>query len=130
MKVAVPEWEGRVSPVFDTARHILCFEVGGDAIHAAGEAEALSDQPLGAIPTLQGLGVNVLLCGAISRPLAAMIAAAGIRVLPFLAGDVQEIVNAFAEGRLDGADFQMPGYCGQARRHRAGHCGRRWKGNT
>ena len=125
MKVAVSAWEGRVSPVFDTARQIRCFDVDAGVGRLTGEAELSSDEPQAKLKKLQELGVSVLLCGAVSRPLAAILSATGIRLVPFLAGEVEEIVNAFAVGRLEGMCFHMPGCCGQARRHRGGRCGRR-----
>jgi len=126
MKIAVSTWEGRISPVFDTARHILCFDVENGVSRPAGEAEGLSDDPQAKLRKLQELGVSVLICGAVSRPFAAMLSATGIRLVPFLAGEVEEIVNAFAVGRLERACFHMPGCCGRPRRHRRGQCaGRR-----
>jgi len=122
MKIAVPAWEGRISPVFDTARHILCFDVENGVGRPAGETEVSSGDPQAKLKRLQELGVNVLICGAVSRPFATMLSGMGIRLVPFLAGDVEQIVNAFAVGKLEGVRFHMPGCCGIARRHRGGRC--------
>ena len=130
MKIAVPVWEGRISPVFDTARHIVCFDVTNGVGQPAGETELPSDQPQAKLTKLQDLGDSVLLCGAVSRPLAAVLSAAGIRLVPFLAGEVQEIVHAFAVGRLEGVCFHMPGCCGRAGRHRGGRCAEKWESQS
>ena len=122
MRIAVATWEGRISPVFDTARHILCFDVEDGVGRPAGEAKELSNEPQAKLQKLQELGVTVLICGAISRPIATMLSSMGIRLVPFLAGEVDEIVNAFAVGRLEGVCFHMPGCCGRPRRHRGGRC--------
>lgn len=125
MKIAVPTWQGRVSPVFDTARHVRCFDVADGTGRPAGEVELPPEPDAARLSKLQENEVSVLLCGAISQPVAAKLSAAGIRLVPFLAGDVEEIVQAFATGRLEAECFRMPGCCGRARRHRGGRCEKR-----
>jgi len=61
-------------------------------------------------------GIEVLVCGAISRTLHELLTARGIAVLPFMAGDLQEIVACWVDGRLPGEAFVMPG----CRRRRGG----------
>ena len=127
MRVAVSAWEGRISPVFDTARRLRYFDVEGGAGRAVGDAELSPERPQATLATLRRLGVDVLLCGAISRPLAALLLGAGIQLIPFVAGEVEETVAAFAGGRLDGTRFHMPGCCGMARRHRGGRRAGKWE---
>ena len=67
MKIAIPIWQGRISPVMDAAACALVVEFDG-----AGEVsrveESLGDE---FIPHrarhLADLGVDVLICGGISR---------------------------------------------------------------
>ena len=61
-------------------------------------------------------GIGVLVCGAISRTLHELLTARGIIVLPFLAGDLREIVACWVDGRLPGEALVMPG----CRRRRGG----------
>jgi predicted Fe-Mo cluster-binding NifX family protein len=126
MVVAVSAWEGRVSPVLDTARHMVCFHIADGVNRPAGVIDVPSDDPQTKLKKLQEAGAEVLICGAVSAPLAAMLSAMGLRLVPFCAGEVAEIINAFADGRLDGACYRMPGCCGRAHRRRWGHRGRRW----
>lgn len=53
----------------------------------------------------------MLVCGAISWPLEALVAASGIRVIPLICGDVEEVVQALRNGTLDDEQFAMPGCC-------------------
>jgi predicted Fe-Mo cluster-binding NifX family protein len=62
------------------------------------------------------LGVGTLVCGAISRPLHDMVASQGIRVVPFVTGDLDKVVQAWLNGELARDAFCMPGCC--RRRHR------------
>ena len=60
-------------------------------------------------------GVSILVCGAISRPLHEMIILNGIQVIPFIAGDLDEVIGAWLSDALDNDRFAMPGCCGRGR---------------
>jgi predicted Fe-Mo cluster-binding NifX family protein len=59
-------------------------------------------------------GIDVLICGAVTRPLMDALAASGIRVVPWVSGEVNEILDAFGSGELAEGRFSMPG-CGRQR---------------
>jgi predicted Fe-Mo cluster-binding NifX family protein len=120
MKLAIPHWQGRVSPVFDVAGRLLVVTLdGGDA----GRREDLAiteDNPYARAALLARLGVGVLICGAISRPVEAAVAAVGIEVLSQTCGDVEQVLAAYLDGRIAQDCFLMPGCCGRRRRGRHG----------
>ena len=64
---------------------------------------------------LAELGVDVLVCGAISRPLEAMLTAAGVKVIAQVCGGIEEVLDAHGTGRLGDPAFAMPGCCGRRR---------------
>ena len=124
MKIALPIWNGRISPLFDTARDLLVIEAQ-DGMEIARSRQALDGSLLPQrAARLAERRVEVLLCGAISRPMAGMLAASGIKVVPFVAGDVEEVVAAYLAGRFQEQRFAMPGCCGRGFRFR----GSRWHG--
>ncbi len=124
MKAACAVWNHRIAPVFDVARqiHVVVTEAG----RIVGEAEAPlpDDSGEGKGLRLAELGVDTLVCGAISRSTQAMVAAYGIRMIPFVAGDLREVIRAWLSGALEKEMFSMPGCCArdqrQTRRTRAG----------
>ncbi len=120
VKVAVPEWKKRVSPVFDTARSVLVVDV--DARKEVGRSRIeLGNGPLqDRVSALIASGVTVLLCGAISRPLYDMLESAGIEVTAFLSGPTEVVLEAFMEERITDPRFLMPGCCGKKRRRNRG----------
>ena len=128
MRMALPIWDGRISPVFDTARRLLVLEVEGAGALTRHEESLPEDMAAGRVSRLVGMGVGVLVCGAVSRPLAEMIAASGIRLIPFVSGDVEEVIQAFLAGKLPGPAFLMPGCSGGQRRFRGGRGCRGWRG--
>lgn len=116
-RVAFAMWEGRIAPVFDVARHLTCLEI------AQGEIVNRSDHALPASPPAQRitrlceLGIQVLVCGAISRPLHMAAQECGIRVVPFVAGTVETVLGAWLAGGDALREFSMPG-CGHGRGRR------------
>ncbi len=122
MKVAIPVWQGRISPVFDVAGQLLVVELN-DSMEIARRQETLPDEaPDHRVQRLQSLGIETLICGAVSRPLEAMLAAGRIEVVPRICGDVEEVLRAFLSAGLQDDQFAMPGCCGQRRRRRRGGC--------
>jgi predicted Fe-Mo cluster-binding NifX family protein len=109
MKAAFAGCGERIAPVFDVARKIHLVEA------AAGKTvretqELLQDGwPVQKALRLAELGVDTLVCGAISRSLHEMIAANGIRVIAFVAGDLRQVIEAWLKGGLDEATYAMPG---------------------
>ena len=117
MKAAFASWNNRIAPVFDVTRQVRVVESrSGKPVGAAQEAQ-LDGPPLARALRLAELGVGTLVCGAISRPLRDLVAGQGIRVIPFVAGDVDSVVRAWLSGKLVGDAFAMPG-CRRRRRHR------------
>ena len=116
MKVALATWNGRISPVFDVARQVLMIEVEADRVIARHEEILPGADPQAQVGRLCSLGSQVLICGAISQPLAAMLATGGVRVIPFTAGTVEEVLAAWLAGSLPNPTLSMPGCCGRTRR--------------
>lgn len=113
MRLAVPVWQGRISPVFDVAGQLLLVELS-DGREAAREARPLEGStPDQRAKNLAELGVETLICGGISQPLEAMLADGGIRVIARICGGVEDVLAAFIAGRLGQQRFVMPGCCGQ-----------------
>ena len=124
MRVAIPTWEGRVSPVFDVARRLILVDVESGQEVARKEEPIDESGPAARTRHLAGLGVDVLVCGAISGSLAGMLTANGMKVVPWICGEVENVFQAFLRGRLSDPSFSMPGCCGRrgrgARRRRRG----------
>ncbi len=118
LRLSLSEYNGRISPVLDTCQRILLVDIdesGQRTVHN----EDWSTLPRWQRPArLRQLGVDILLCGAVSPILAEQIHRAGIRLYPWLAGEVGQLLEAFlAGGEIDPA-FTMPGCRGRQCRQR------------
>jgi len=126
MRIAVPEWKGRVSPVFDVARELLVVDFEDRReLRRSLESLAQTLPPLRADGLAQR-GVNVLLCGGISAPLLRMLEARGIDVIPGISGDVSQVLQGYLAGELTDRRFAMPGWRGPGGRRYRGGRGERW----
>ena len=113
MKTAFAYWENRIAPVFDTARDLLLVESEGERITREERLSLADEPPLARTLRLVELGVETLVCGAISRALQEMLLTYGIRVQGFVAGDLHEVVRAWLEGKMNQEVFAMPGCLGR-----------------
>lgn len=114
-KVAFSTWDRRIAPVFDAAREIVLVEASGGQVLRQSTEILPGDSPVAKVAHLAGLGVRTLVCGAISWPMAEVIESRGIRVVPFVAGDLSEIIRQWRSGHPEWDAFAMPGCCGWRR---------------
>ena len=112
MKTAFTFWNNRIAPVFDTARQIRVIETESGQIISETLETLKFDLPVQKALRLSDLGITTLVCGAISKPLNEIVTAYGIRVISFVAGELQEVINAWHAGNLEPGAFAMPG-CGE-----------------
>lgn len=131
MRVALATWNGRISPVFDVARKVLLLDIDNGQVVGRHEEELPGTEPQAQAGRLEALAPQTLICGAISQPMADLLAAADILVMAFTAGDVEAVVVAWLAGTLPNPALSMPGCCGRRRGchggRYAGRSGRGWK---
>jgi len=131
MKIAIPWWQGRVSPVLDVAARFLLITVdqGQETFREDVSFEATG--PLGRVRQIARLGAEAVICGAVSRPLELALRSAGIQVVTDICGQVDDVLAAFIGGRLNEDAYLMPGCCGRRRGlHADSERGRRCRTQT
>jgi len=129
MKIAIPVWQSNVSSVFDFAHRLLLVELEKGTERSRQEIELTEQSGPERAAKLRQLNVDVLICGAISRPLAFMLSSSGIEVLPFVTGSTEQILDAYKTGQLYQPQYALPGCWEGARgcfRRRRGRRGRNW----
>jgi len=116
MKIALSVWKDSISTVFDAAEDILIIE---DVPGSGGRRTPMKlggTDGWGKALRLREKGVGLLICGAISVPLEHLLESLGIRVLPFVRGRVEEVIEAYRSDRLGQIQFALPGCRNQRRR--------------
>ena len=106
MRIAIPIWDTKVSPVLDTASRLLIVEI--ENRNEASRFEIYLDEQ--DLPRtcfrIQGMDVDTLICGAISRHFARMLKGSGINVIPEISGQAEEVLEAYLQGELFNPKFQ------------------------
>jgi len=120
MKVAFSVWGHRIAPVFDVASRLHIVHTDSGRIVSEVEETIVDELPAHKALRLAELGITTLVCGAISRELLAAVSAYGIRVNPFIAGELRDVITAQMEGTVHRTEYAMPG-C--RRRRHAGRAG-------
>ncbi|MFC1821427.1 NifB/NifX family molybdenum-iron cluster-binding protein [Thermodesulfobacteriota bacterium] len=110
MKIGIPVWGDKISPVLDTASRLLVVETDGE--QESSRYEAYLDDPglLSRCFRIKGLGVDLLICGALSRPFLRRLMASGIHIIPGISGHPEDILDAYFQGDLSDSKFLMPGF--------------------
>ncbi len=118
MKIGITVWQDRVSPVLDTAQSLLIVELSGK--------DEVTRQVVG-IPNISlaqraqfvsQTGLELLICGAISRYLEHHLLVRGVELIPWIGGPIDRVLAAYCNEQLEDTSFQLPGCFGRRRRHR------------
>jgi predicted Fe-Mo cluster-binding NifX family protein len=116
MIVALTVWEDRISPMFDVAAMILLAEIkNGEVLNRRfvpfnpGVLSQLAEM-------IKQMDVSTLICGAISEAPANILMANGVKLIPFISGKTEWILDAFAKNKPIVPAFSMPGIGRQRRR--------------
>ncbi|MEA2014453.1 MAG: hypothetical protein U9N38_04010 [Thermodesulfobacteriota bacterium] len=128
MKLAMPVWDDCVSTVLDFSDCLLVVDCASGVINSRSIASFTGATMLEKVAGLRRLGIQVLLCGAVSKPMERMVVASGINIIPFLRGSVDALLDAYFSGRLLEPDFMLPG-CRRGTGFRKGMGWRRHGGN-
>jgi predicted Fe-Mo cluster-binding NifX family protein len=109
-----------MAPVFDVSREALVLTIEDGAITSRSieniETPMASQKP----KRLQELGIQTLVCGAITEPLQNELSVQGVKVIGFVAGEIDEVIESLLAGTLPTRTLSMPGGCVRQNRFRGG----------
>jgi len=108
--VAIPIYQSRVSPVFDTCTRLLLIDLKNDRQVKRKEFDLDNFSLEARLQLLQKNNVVVVICGGISDVFDAILSNSNIRLICGICGNVDEVIQAHVDGRLDDPCFFMPGY--------------------
>lgn len=112
-------YKDRLASVFDNASELKMFRVEDNKICPAGYLSLPSKDPKDRTSAIMTCGATFLICGAICGCTVNELEQSGVRVIPWIRGVVDEILEAYQQNRLE--NYIMPG-CG-GRVGRPGRCG-------
>ena len=100
MKVAIPRFGEDVAPCFEYSATVAIFTIVDDVVTAQTDFTLQSQRSFDRLRLLKDQEVEVLICGGIQDRFEELIRANGIRVISWVSGEVEELLNRFLEGRL------------------------------
>ena len=110
--VAFPVFQSRIAPVFDFAVRVLLIQIEHQRELARSELYTKNLSGPERVNTLKRAGVTTLVCAGVSNIMHTMLENADIRVRPGIVGQVEEVIRAYIDNRLDDPRFFMPGHGG------------------
>jgi predicted Fe-Mo cluster-binding NifX family protein len=130
MKAALTVWDGRMAPVFDVSREALVLTIEDGAITSRSIENIETPMASLKLERLTELGIHTLVCGAITEPLQHELSVRGVKVIGFVAGEIDEVVTSLLDGTLPTRALSMPGCCGRQNRFRGGRGRGGWRGDA
>lgn len=112
MRIAVPIWEDKISPVLDAASRLLVIDLENRRESSRFEIYLDEQDLTRRCYRMKGLGVDILICGAVSRPFMRMLDASGIEIIPGITGPTEDVLQSYLHGNLKHSEFKMPGFKG------------------
>jgi predicted Fe-Mo cluster-binding NifX family protein len=109
MKVVLTVWENRISPVADSARQLLVVDVEDRTVRGRHTERIDVESVFYRARKLADLEVQVFICGAISDFFASLVEGYGIRLIPFICGEADEVLDAYLGDSLRSPRFVMTG---------------------
>jgi predicted Fe-Mo cluster-binding NifX family protein len=91
--LAIPVYQGRVSPLFDVATRVRIIELGRTGRADRGSLLLEGMNAVQRVTLLKRLGVQCLLCAGISGSCASLVRGAGIEVVDGVVGDVEDVMD-------------------------------------
>ena len=106
-------YEDRLASVFDNAPDLKLFRVEDNKICPAGYLSLPSKDPKDRTSAIMTCGATFLICGAICGCTINELEQAGIKVIPWVTGMINEILSAYQQNCLE--NHVMPGCRGRGR---------------
>ena len=112
MKIAIPRFGESVAPCFEYSATIAIFTVRGRKVVDQVDFRLQSHDPFDRVRLLRDQGVQTLICGGVQDRFEDLVGAHGIRVVSWVSGNVEDLLDSFLRGTLQpgtgrlGADGQ------------------------
>jgi len=99
-KIAIPVFGTRVSSRLDCSESVLLVSIENGSIVRREETFWPHFNPLEKVRLLVHEGVNVLICGGLTETCANMLHDTTIEVIPWICGEVEQVLVQFTQGTL------------------------------
>jgi predicted Fe-Mo cluster-binding NifX family protein len=113
--LAIPVFRARVAPVLDWCSKIIIIPEEGADASSGQQIDVMEENIFRLMRTLQVKGIKTLICGALSPEMLNYGESIGLRIIHGIAGDIDEVLQAYRERKLDRPQYWLPGCHGRRR---------------
>ena len=124
MKVALLTAQSRVAPVFETTSTWLIINATPTECHISSTHRFSAQNEIDMINELLKEGIEMMICGALPYYLEKILINHGCEVFAFIAGEIDEVIEALHLDILDKPKFKMPGCQKRKQRGKNSFCKR------
>lgn len=110
VRVAIPIFRSRVSPVFDSCTRVLLVDIEHNQEIERSEIYLDGLSLTERTTVLQKTSVETIICSGISDMFQSMLQGIKICLITGIAGEVDRVVSAYLSKRLNEPQFFMPGF--------------------
>jgi len=100
MRVAIPHHAGEVAPCFEYSANITICTIRGNRVVDRMDFTLRSKEALDRIRLMRDQGVSVVICGGLQDAFEGLLCASGIKVISWVAGGVDELLELFLRDEL------------------------------
>jgi predicted Fe-Mo cluster-binding NifX family protein len=122
--IAVPVFQNRISPLMDVSNRYIIYETEGGEIKQKIDISLNAEGEPQRVEKLKDIGVNTIICGAVSGYVAHIIGEKGMRLLPMIYGPIDEVIDRYLDNSLSSYCPKPEGCVHRKRKSRKG-CARR-----
>ena len=111
MKVALPRMGETVAPCFEYCATMAIFDVSETGAVEQVDFPIRSREPFDRVRLLKDQGVDTVICGGMQACYEDLLRAAGLEVISWVEGSVDDLLALFIRGDLEPGS-ELPGDCG------------------
>ena len=100
MQVAIPFFGNRVSTRLDCSENFLFVSIENGTIRKCKKIRVVQKKPSALVNILNQLEVDVLICDGITEFYAKQLENTYIQVIPWISGEVEDVLNKYLTGNL------------------------------
>jgi len=106
--LAIPVFRARIAPVLDWCSKIIIVPEEGSDAASRRQIDVMKGNIFRLIRTLREQGIKTLICGALSPELLNYVESIDLRIIHGIAGDIEEVLQAYREQKLDQPNIGFP----------------------
>jgi len=108
-RTAVPVFMGRISPVLDACTQLILLDPDGKQAAARSRICIAGVSIIERAGWIRQHGIRVIICGAVSDFFYTLLKEAGVELICGIAGNIDDVIDAYRKGALAEPRFRMPG---------------------